>query len=96
MTYGSMDKHLKLPTYGGYSETIVVDEHFTLHIPPNLDLAGVAPLLCAGITTYSPLRHNKVVKGQKVGIVRFCECNVSANSPGGIYLFDIPRIQRQS
>ncbi len=69
MTYGSMDKHLKLPTYGGYSETIVVDEHFTLHIPPNLDLAGVAPLLCAGITTYSPLRHWKVGPGKKVGVV---------------------------
>lgn len=69
MTYGSMDKHLNLPTYGGYSEGIVVDEHFTLRIPPNLDLAGVAPLLCAGITTYSPMRHWKVGPGKKVGIV---------------------------
>lgn len=69
MTYGSMDKHLNLPTYGGYSEGIVVDEHFVLSIPKNLDLAGVAPLLCAGITTYSPLRHWKVGPGKKVGIV---------------------------
>ncbi len=69
MTYGSMDKHLGLPTYGGYSEAIVVDEHFVLHIPANLNLAGVAPLLCAGITTYSPLRHWKVGPGKKVGIV---------------------------
>ncbi len=69
MTYGSMDPHLNLPTYGGYSESIVVDEHFTLRIPANLDLAGVAPLLCAGITTYSPMRHWKVGPGKKVGIV---------------------------
>lgn len=69
MTYGSMDKHLNLPTYGGYSESIVVDEHFVLKIPPNLDLAAVAPLLCAGITTYSPMRHWNVGAGQKVGIV---------------------------
>jgi uncharacterized zinc-type alcohol dehydrogenase-like protein len=69
MTYGSMDKHLNLPTYGGYSERIVVNEHFVLNIPQNLDLAGVAPLLCAGITTYSPLRHWNVGPGKKVGIV---------------------------
>ena len=69
MTFGSMDKHLNLPTYGGYSESIVVDEHFVLKVPQNLDLAAVAPLLCAGITTYSPLRHWKVGPGQKVGIV---------------------------
>jgi alcohol dehydrogenase (NADP+) len=69
MTYGSIDRHLDLPTYGGYSESIVVDEHFTLRIPTKLDLAGVAPLLCAGITTYSPLRHWKVGPGKKVGIV---------------------------
>jgi len=68
-TYGGTDKHLGLPTYGGYSESIVVDEHFTLHIPGNLPLANAAPLLCAGITTYSPLRHWKVGPGQKVGIV---------------------------
>ncbi len=69
MTYGSMDKHLNLPTYGGYSEGIVVDEHFVLRIPKNLHLAAVAPLLCAGITTFSPLRHWKVGPGKKVGIV---------------------------
>jgi uncharacterized zinc-type alcohol dehydrogenase-like protein len=68
-TYGGTDKHLNLPTYGGYSEGIVVNEHFVLRIPQNLDLAGVAPLLCAGITTYSPLRHWKVGPGKKVGIV---------------------------
>jgi uncharacterized zinc-type alcohol dehydrogenase-like protein len=68
-TYGGKDKHLDLPTYGGYSESIVVDEHFVLRAPQNLSLAGVAPLLCAGITTYSPLRHWKVGPGKKVGIV---------------------------
>ncbi len=68
-TYGGTDKHLGLPTYGGYSENIVVDEHFVLRAPKNLPLDGVAPLLCAGITTYSPLRHWKVGPGQKVGIV---------------------------
>jgi len=54
---------------GGYSESIVVDQSFVLKVPGNLDLAGVAPLLCAGITTYSPLRHWGVTKGKKVGIV---------------------------
>src|ERR1035441_8776904 len=68
-TYGGTDKHLKLPTYGGYSESIVVDEAFTLRVPGNLSLANAAPLLCAGITTYSPLRHWKVGPGQKVGVV---------------------------
>ena len=68
-TYGGMDKHLGLPTYGGYSERIVVDEHFALRAPSNLPLAGVAPLLCAGITTYSPLRHWNVGPGKKVGVV---------------------------
>ncbi len=68
-TYNSPDKHLGGVTYGGYSESIVVDEHFVLRLPTNLDLAGVAPLLCAGITTYSPLRHWKVGPGQKVGVV---------------------------
>jgi len=68
-TYNSPDKHTGGLTYGGYSESIVVDEAFVLHIPKNLHLAGTAPLLCAGITTYSPLRHNKVTKGQKVGVV---------------------------
>jgi len=56
-------------TYGGYSNNIVVDEAFTLHISPKLNLAAVAPLLCAGITTWSPMRHWKVSKGQKVGVV---------------------------
>jgi uncharacterized zinc-type alcohol dehydrogenase-like protein len=68
-TYNAPDKHLGGVTYGGYSESIVVDEKFVLKVPGNLDLAGVAPLLCAGITTYSPLRHWKVGEGQKVGIV---------------------------
>jgi alcohol dehydrogenase (NADP+) len=68
-TYGGKDKHLGLPTYGGYSESIVVDEHFVLRAPTNLPLAGVAPLLCAGITTYSPLRHWKAGPGKKVGVV---------------------------
>ena len=68
-TYNSPDKHSGGMTYGGYSDNIVVDEAFVLHVPKNLNLAAAAPLLCAGITTYSPLRHNKVRKGQKVGIV---------------------------
>ena len=68
-TYNGPDKHLGGVTYGGYSESIVVDESFVLRVPTNLDLAGVAPLLCAGITTYSPLRHWKVGPGQKVGVV---------------------------
>jgi len=68
-TYNSPDKHTGGLTYGGYSNSIVVDEAFVLHIPKNLDLAATAPLLCAGITTYSPLRHNNVTEGQKVGIV---------------------------
>jgi uncharacterized zinc-type alcohol dehydrogenase-like protein len=69
LTYNSEDKHLGGMTYGGYSKTIVVDEAFVLRPPENLDPAATAPLLCAGITTYSPLRHWKVQKGQKVGIV---------------------------
>ncbi|MGI8917191.1 MAG: NAD(P)-dependent alcohol dehydrogenase [Pyrinomonadaceae bacterium] len=68
-TYNSEDKILGGVTYGGYSESIVVDEAFVLKVPDKLDPAGVAPLLCAGITTYSPLRHWKVGAGQKVGIV---------------------------
>ena len=68
-TYNSPDKHSGGVTYGGYSESIVVDEAFVLKVPKNLDHAGAAPLLCAGITTYSPLKHNKVTKGQKVGVV---------------------------
>ncbi len=69
LTYNSPDKHLGGVTYGGYSDSIVVDEGFALRVPDNLDLAGVAPLLCAGITTYSPLRHWGVTPGKKVGIV---------------------------
>lgn len=69
LTFNSPDKHLGGVTYGGYSDSIVVDERFVLHIPTNLDLAGTAPLLCAGITTYSPLRHWGVTKGKKVGVV---------------------------
>jgi len=70
LTFNSPDKHKTAPvTYGGYSDSIVVDEHFVLRVPTNLDLAGVAPLLCAGITTYSPLRRWGVTKGKKVGIV---------------------------
>jgi alcohol dehydrogenase (NADP+) len=68
-TYNGEDKHLGGVTYGGYSESIVVDQEFVLRVPPNLDLAAVAPLLCAGITTYSPLLHWGVTKGKKVGVV---------------------------
>ena len=69
LTFNSPDKHLGGVTYGGYSENIVVDERFVLRVPSNLDLAGTAPLLCAGITTYSPMRHWNVTKGKKVGVV---------------------------
>jgi alcohol dehydrogenase (NADP+) len=69
LTYGSPDKHLGGVTYGGYSDSIVVDENFVLRIPTNLDLAGVAPLLCAGITTWSPLKHWGIGEGKKVGVV---------------------------
>lgn len=68
-TYNSPDKHLGGVTYGGYSESLVVDEAFALRVPNSLDPAGTAPLLCAGITTYSPLKHWNVRKGQKVGVV---------------------------
>ncbi|PKB17976.1 NAD(P)-dependent alcohol dehydrogenase [Flavobacterium sp. 5] len=68
-TYNAPDKHLGGMTLGGYSEKIVVDEHFVLKVPGNLDLAATAPLLCAGITTWSPLRHWKVGKGSKVAVV---------------------------
>ena len=69
LTYNSPDKYLGGVTYGGYSESIVVDEHFVLRVPSNLDLAGAAPLLCAGVTTYSPMRHWGVSNGKKVGVV---------------------------
>lgn len=68
-TYNGEDKHLGGMTFGGYSEKIVVDEDFVLKVPANLDLAATAPLLCAGITTWSPLRHWKVGKGSKVAVV---------------------------
>jgi uncharacterized zinc-type alcohol dehydrogenase-like protein len=68
-TYNGEDKYLGGQTFGGYSESIVVDESFTLRLSPDANLAATAPLLCAGITTYSPLRHWKVGPRQKVGIV---------------------------
>ncbi len=69
-TYNSPDKHLEgKQTYGGYSTSVVVDEKFVLRIPENLDEAATAPLLCAGVTTWSPLRHWNVKKGDKVGVV---------------------------
>lgn len=68
-TYSSTEMDLKTPTYGGYSSQIVVDENYALRIAPQLPLERVAPLLCAGITTYSPLRHWKVGKGRRVGVL---------------------------
>jgi len=69
LTFNSPDKHLGGVTYGGYSDSIVVNEHFVLRVPSNLNLSGAAPLLCAGITTYSPLRRWGVTRGKKVGVV---------------------------
>lgn len=69
LTYNGPDAHLGGVTYGGYSEKVVVDEAFVLRVPDGLDLAATAPLLCAGITTYSPLRHWKVGRGSKVGVI---------------------------
>jgi uncharacterized zinc-type alcohol dehydrogenase-like protein len=69
LTYNFPDKHTGGVTYGGYSDSVVVDQRFVLKVPENLDLAGTAPLLCAGITTFSPLHHWGVTKGKKVGIV---------------------------
>jgi uncharacterized zinc-type alcohol dehydrogenase-like protein len=69
LTYNFPDKHTGKVTYGGYSDSIVVREKFVLRVPGNLNLAGAAPLLCAGITTYSPMRHWGVTKGKKVGVV---------------------------
>src|ERR1700749_468669 len=69
LTYNFPDKHTGGVTYGGYSDSIVVDERVVLSVPKNLDRAGAAPLLCAGITTYSPMRHWGVTKGKKVGVV---------------------------
>lgn len=68
-TYNSVDKHIGGRTFGGYSEKVIVDQHFVLSVPAHLNLAAVAPLLCAGITTWSPLRHWKVGKGSKVAVV---------------------------
>ncbi len=69
LTYNSHDRHDHMPTYGGYSEKIVVSDRFVLKVPDGLDPAGAAPLLCAGITTWSPLRHWKVNKDSKVAVV---------------------------
>lgn len=69
MTYNGPEKHIGGHTFGGYANNMVVDEAFALNIPASLDLAATAPLLCAGITTYSPMRHWKVGPGQKVGVV---------------------------
>lgn len=68
-TYNGLEQDKKTPTYGGYSNTIVVNEDFVLHVPERLDLAAAAPLLCAGITTYSPLRHWKVGPGHKLAVL---------------------------
>jgi len=68
-TYNGYEQDRKTPTYGGYSSQIVTDEKYTLHVSPNLPLEGVAPLLCAGITTWSPLREWKVGKGHKLGVL---------------------------
>lgn len=68
-TYGGVEKETGRPTYGGYSDTIVVDRHFVLRIPDSIEASTAAPLLCAGITTYSPLRHWKVGPGTRVGVV---------------------------
>ena len=68
-TYNGKDKYLNQQTFGGYSEKIIVDEDFVLNIPENLDLKAVAPLLCAGITTWSPLKHWNVKEGSKVAVV---------------------------
>src|ERR1700683_419652 len=69
LTFNSPDKHLGTVTYGGYSDSIVVDQRFVLRVPSNLKLAGAAPLLCAGITTYSPMHRWGVDKGKKAGVV---------------------------
>ena len=69
LTFNSPDKNLGGVTYGGYSDSIVVNERFVLRVPSSLNLAGTAPLLCAGITTYSPMRHWGIAKGKKVGVI---------------------------
>jgi uncharacterized zinc-type alcohol dehydrogenase-like protein len=69
LTYNSHDKHTGGTTYGGYSKSIVVDQDFVLRVPETLQPASAAPLLCAGITTYSPMRHLKIGAGQKIGVI---------------------------
>jgi uncharacterized zinc-type alcohol dehydrogenase-like protein len=69
LTFNAPDKYLGGVTYGGYSDSIVANDRFVLRVPSNLNLSGAAPLLCAGITTYSPMRHWGITKGKKVGIV---------------------------
>ena len=69
VTYNGIDRHDGTVTYGGYSDSVVVNEHFVVRIPEKLDPAAAAPLLCAGITTYSPLRHYGVKPGHKVGVI---------------------------
>jgi uncharacterized zinc-type alcohol dehydrogenase-like protein len=69
LTYNAIDRHDKLPTFGGYSERILVSDKFVLKVPDSLELEGVGPLLCAGITTWSPLRHWKVGKHSKVAVI---------------------------
>jgi len=69
LTYNDKDRHDQMPTFGGYSEKIIVSDKFVLKIPEGLDLKGAAPLLCAGITTWSPLRHWQVGKGSKVAVI---------------------------
>jgi uncharacterized zinc-type alcohol dehydrogenase-like protein len=99
-TYNAPDKHGTAPvTYGGYSDKIVVTEHFVIRIPPGMDLAATAPLLCAGITTFSPMQHWKLAKGQRVGVIglgglghmalklavaRGAEATVFTTSPGKV------------
>jgi len=68
-TYNAVDRHDKMPIFGGYSEKIIVSDKFVVKIPKGLDLKGAAPLLCAGITTWSPLRHWKVGKGSQVAVI---------------------------
>ena len=69
VTYNGIDRHDGTVTYGGYSDSVVVNEHFVVRVPEKLDPAAAAPLLCAGITTYSPLRHYGVKPGHKVGVI---------------------------
>jgi uncharacterized zinc-type alcohol dehydrogenase-like protein len=98
-TYDAPDKVSGGPTYGGYSERIVVTEHFAIRIPPGMDLAATAPLLCAGVTTFSPMQHWRVEPGQRVGVIglgglghvavklavaRRAEVTVLTTSPGKI------------